>query len=114
LFPSAVTTFSAIQLATTDATGNIYTWNNNVAVNGAISVATVTPAVPPVITNSVSGNTLTLSWPSAYSTWTLQTNAASVTASGSWFAHPGTPGVSSVNLTIDPTKTNVFFRLRAP
>ena len=39
LFPSAVTGFAAINLATADGNGKAYTWNNNIGTDGSVSVA---------------------------------------------------------------------------
>jgi autotransporter-associated beta strand protein len=116
LFPAAVTAFAGVTLATTDATGYTYTWINNVAANGSVSVLTVTAPInanPPVVQVSVSGNTLSLGWPTNQG-WILQTNSVSLTQSNQWFAYPGSASVTNVNLPIIPGKTNVFFRMVHP
>jgi autotransporter-associated beta strand protein len=96
----------------------IVTWNTSqLTVNGTISVATVTPAVnttPVPINHSVTGNTLNLSWPPDHLGWTLQTNSVSVANSATWYPLAGSATVTNVSLTIDPSQTNVFFRLVYP
>jgi fibronectin-binding autotransporter adhesin len=117
LFPSSVTAFTAISLASTDANGKLYTWNNKVAVDGSIQVLTVQNAVnttPTNITFSVVGNSLKLSWPSDHLGWTLKTNAVGLTDTNAWFPYPGSAQLTNVTITIDPAKTNVYFQLVYP
>ncbi len=116
LFPAAVTTFGAINLVTTDANGKTYVWNNKVAVDGSIQVTSVTDSINPnpgTILTSLSGNTLSLSWPTNGG-WILQTNAVSVVDANAWFAYPNSAALTSVNIPVSPAKTNVFFRLVKP
>ena len=104
-------TFSATNLPATDASGTVYTWTNNLPGDGTITVLTVVPP-PAILTNSLSGSSLTLSWPPGQG-WRLQTNSVSVTAP-SWFDYPGSTSINSVTLTVNPTKTNVYYRLINP
>jgi autotransporter-associated beta strand protein len=67
----------------------------------------------PPIQVSISGNTLSLGWPTNLG-WTLQTNSVDLSNTNYWFAYPGSAAVTNVNLTIDPSKTNVFYRLVYP
>jgi hypothetical protein len=118
LFPSAVTAFGSINIATTDATGNTYTWDNKIAVDGSIKVLSVTPALnpnPPQLLVSVSGNTLNLGWPTNRG-WILQSNSVSLTTANSWFPYPedGSVTVTNAAVQIDSSKTNVFFRMLKP
>jgi hypothetical protein len=84
--------------------------------SGYLQVGTVTgPTGPGTITNSISGSTLTLTWPSGQG-WRLvsQTNSLSV-----GLTTTGWNTVSGVNdgnatITIDPTKPTVFYRLINP
>jgi fibronectin-binding autotransporter adhesin len=83
---------------------------------GSLEIAVAGPVYPAatLLTNSVSGNTLSLSWPAAQG-WRLesQTNALSTGVSTNW--SPATDSsVSSTNITIDPTKPTVFYRLIFP
>ncbi|HEX3627882.1 MAG TPA: autotransporter-associated beta strand repeat-containing protein [Verrucomicrobiae bacterium] len=81
--------------------------------NGVLSVVTGPPTTPTNITAHVSGNVLTLSWPSNYQGWILQeqTNSANVGLSTNWFDVPGSGSVTSTNITINPANPTVFFRL---
>lgn len=92
--------------------GQVVTWNTSqLAVNGTISVDSVAPIS---VGANVAGNTLTLTWPANQVGMRLETNSVSVAAPASWFTLPGSTTVNSVNLTIDPSQTNVFFRLVYP
>ncbi|HWI59244.1 MAG TPA: autotransporter-associated beta strand repeat-containing protein, partial [Bacillota bacterium] len=93
-------------------------WTNRLAVNGTIAVAstvTVNPT-PTHITATVSGNTLTLSWPADHLGWRLQvqTNAVGVGLGTNWVAVPGSEAVTATNLTIDPANDSVFYRIVYP
>jgi autotransporter-associated beta strand protein len=105
-------TFTSITLPT--ATG--LTWTTNLAVNGSI-VATVAagPTGPGQLTNSVSGNTLSLSWPPGQG-WRLQTqtNSLSTGLQPNGWVYMTDGSASSTNLTMDATKPTVFFRLTYP
>jgi autotransporter-associated beta strand protein len=95
-----------------DPSGN--TWSFNPA-NG---VATLTALAPTVNTNrtnivvSVSGQQLTMSWPADHTGWTLQSNAISLLNTGAWFAVPGSTTTNQVIITMDPSQTNVFYRMK--
>lgn len=95
----------------------IVTWNNTLATDGKITVATVAPAVnttPGTLVSSVAGSTLNLSWSPDRLGWTLQSNAVDVANSGSWYPVAGSAATTNVAVNIDTTKTNVFFRLVYP
>jgi autotransporter-associated beta strand protein len=97
-------------------TGAGATWTNNLADNGSITVLTAPPAVnanPPVMHVSVSGTTLSLAWPTNLG-WTLLTNSVGLTATNQWFPYSGSASITNVNITINPGKTNVFFRMVYP
>jgi hypothetical protein len=87
-------------------------------VNGTIAVAsTVTVNTNPApITISVSGNTLTLSWPADHLGWHLQVQNSSATAGlgTNWVTIPGSDSVTSTNITINPTIASVFYRMIYP
>jgi hypothetical protein len=65
------------------------------------------------MTYSVSNNTLTLGWPLSYTGWLLQSNSVGI-GSTNWFVVPGSSATNSMSFTIDPAKTNVFFRMLKP
>lgn len=91
------------------------TWNlSQLNVNGTITIVGP-PGVnttPTNITASVAGNQLDLQWPADHTGWELQTNAVSVADANSWFVYPPSLTTNRVLLTIDPTKPNVYYRLR--
>jgi autotransporter-associated beta strand protein len=81
---------------------------------GFLQVVQYGPSGPARLTNSVSGSTLSLSWP-ANEGWRLQmqTNSLSVGLKTNWvYISDGT--TSSTNITIDATKPTVFYRLTYP
>jgi autotransporter-associated beta strand protein len=87
-----------------------------IAGTGSLVVGTTIASNPTNITFSVSGNTLSLSWPSDHLGWILQSNSVGLTATSSWFNYPanGSVDVTNVNITIDHTTPNVFFRMVKP
>jgi len=66
------------------------------------------------ITFGVSGNQLNLSWPASHLGWLLQTNAVGVAATNQWFTYPGSASLNNLSIPINPSKSNVFFRLKLP
>jgi autotransporter-associated beta strand protein len=117
LFSSAVTAFTSISLPATDATFAHYTWTNNVAVNGSISVATVTPGVnatPTNITFTVTNGGLQLSWPTDHTGWTLQaqTNSPHVGLGTNWVNVSGSSNTNAVFVPIVTTNGTVFYRMK--
>jgi fibronectin-binding autotransporter adhesin len=108
--------FAALNLTSLPA-GVTATLSNNTANASVDLVVTAAPVLinpnPGTILANVAGATLSLGWPTN-SGWILQTNAVSVAAPSQWFAYHGSASVTNVNLTIDPAKTNVFFRLVHP
>lgn len=71
---------------------------------------------PTNIVSSVSGNQLTLSWPTDHTGWRLQvqTNSSTVGLSSNWVTVPGSTSVNSVTATINPTNGAVFYRMVFP
>jgi autotransporter-associated beta strand protein len=103
-------------LVTLPAPGT-YTWANNIASDGSITltgggISTNTP----VITNSFSvvNGTLTLNWPSTNIGWRLMSNSVSLIDTSMWFQVVGAENTNKEIMTVDPSKTNVFFRLQLP
>ena len=83
--------------------------------SGSLLVPSIGPSGPAQLTNSISGSTLTFTWPAGQS-WRLesQTNSLSVglTTNGWSTVSGGIDGSNSV--TLDPTKPTVFYRLAYP
>ena len=81
-------------------------------VTGVIAVATNSP----VLTNSISGHTLTLSWPADHLGWRLQvqTNTLSSGLGTNWFTWPNSTNLTSVPIIMDPENPATFFRLVYP
>jgi autotransporter-associated beta strand protein len=83
---------------------------------GYLQVANPIPTTPTNITFSVSGGTLALSWPADYAGWILQsqTNSLSTGLNTNWVDVPGSESITATNITIDPSRPVVFYRLRYP
>ena len=120
LFNKAVSGFGPVTLPTG---GGSYVWNNNLTVNGSIQLASgganAVNTNPTNIVATVSGNTLTLSWPADHTGWRLlvETNAVGSGLSmnsANWFTVVGSTNVNSVPVTMNPTNGNVFYRLVYP
>jgi autotransporter-associated beta strand protein len=109
LFNAPVSGFATV-------TGAGATWKNDLATDGSITALTVPVTVntnAPVVQVSVSGSTLSLGWPTNLG-WTLQTNSVGLAANSQWFPVAGSASVTNASITINPAKTNVFFRLVYP
>ncbi len=96
--------------------GTTVHWNNNLAVNGSISVSFLTSTNPCVLTNSVSGGVVTFTWPADHLGWSLeaQTNKLTTGLGTNWVIIPGTANVTSTNFPIMQTNSAVFYRLILP
>jgi autotransporter-associated beta strand protein len=113
LFTAGVGGFTNVSLPTLDMVNKyIYTWNNTVSSDGKVTVATAVPVNPhpPTVLQSLTGNTLHLAWPTNLG-WTLLTNSAGLAANNAWFPYPASSSATNVTLTLDRSKTNVFFRM---
>jgi autotransporter-associated beta strand protein len=93
------------------ATG--FTVNNNLGLDGSVTVATVASVTPPQITNSVSGGNFNLTWPSGTGlSLQVQTNSLSVGLSTNWVTIPGTATVNTYSAPVNTaSNTCVFYRL---
>lgn len=117
LFPGATAGFTGFNLQTNDSVNNaIYTWNNTVASNGKITVASVASLIntnPTNIVASVRGGNLTLSWPADHTGWTLQsqTNTLGGGLGTNWVNVAGSTATNQVVIPINPLNGSVFFRL---
>jgi len=88
-------------------------------VNGKISVLSLISSINPNPTNisyTVSGSTLTVSWPVDHLGWELaaQTNTMSTGLGNNWVTNYGTASVTSTNLIINPANGAVFYKLVHP
>lgn len=81
---------------------------------GYLLVQNVGPSGPAQLMSSLSGSTLSLSWPAGQN-WRLQmqTNSLSVGLSNNW-SYITDGSVSSTNITVDKTNRTVFYRLVYP
>jgi fibronectin-binding autotransporter adhesin len=103
----------------TGTNGTIGSFNAYLQLNGNNLELVVSPAAPTptLLTNSLSGSTLSLSWP-AGAGWRLvgQTNPLSTglnPATNAWFDVPG--GIDGSNsVTLDPANPTTFYRLVYP
>lgn len=97
--------------------GQLVTWDTaNLTVNGSVRVATAGPLDRPTMTNSVAGNSLTLTWPVEYLGWILQTqtNSLNVGLGANWVDVAGSGASTSATVTVNPANPTVFLRLRSP
>jgi hypothetical protein len=86
------------------------------AIQLAVTSLFTVNTTPPVLTNTVSGSTLTLSWPADHLGWRLevQTNALNTGLGANWYTWPNSTTVTTVPINIDPASPTVFFRLVYP
>ena len=91
-------------------------WTNRLALDGTIAVVATSVINPnsPFLTSSVSGGSLTLSWPSDHTGWILQmqTNALGKGLGTNWVDVPGSTSTNTVSILIAPTNEAVFYRLK--
>ena len=80
----------------------------------ALNVSRFINLNPTNLTAVISGNTLQLSWPGDHLGWTVQTNSTSLTNPAAWFPYPGSSSVTNLNITINPGRPSVFFRMVYP
>jgi hypothetical protein len=79
----------------------------------------VVPSVslaPTSIAIVASGNTISFSWPADHLGWHLQiqTNTLGTGLGTNWVPLPGSDLVTGTNITINPAKSAVFYRLTYP
>jgi hypothetical protein len=102
--------FNAIVPATPGA-GLVWD-TSQLTISGTLIAATPvnTDPTPTNLVAAVSGNTLTLSWPSDHTGWILdvQTNSLGT----SWTPVPGSSATNQVIVPIDATVKDAFYRLR--
>jgi autotransporter-associated beta strand protein len=102
--------FSATNLP---ALPNGFLWQWTPA-TGTLSIISTVALNPMNVTAVPNGSTLELSWPSDHTGWRVETNAVDITDTNSWFTLPGSTTTNQVFIPINPTSSQVFFRLRFP
>jgi autotransporter-associated beta strand protein len=63
---------------------------------------------------SMSAHQLTLSWPTNYTGWLLQSNSVNLASTNDWFTVPGSASTNRIQINLTPTQTNVFYRMVHP
>jgi autotransporter-associated beta strand protein len=89
---------------------------NDLAVDGSVTVTTVLPA-PTITATVVNGTNLNLTWPAAWTGGVFvqgQTNSLAVGISNNWVTVPGSDGSNSFSTVIRQSNPAVFFRLITP
>ncbi len=82
------------------------------AASNATALTITISSTPVNLSFSLLGtNQITLSWPADHLGWTLQTNAIDLSIAADWFDYPGSTSNTSETIAIDPTQTNVYFRV---
>ena len=84
--------------------------------SGTLSVVGSVSTTPPHITNSVSGNQLTLIWPADHTGWRLQgqTNAANIGLTRTWYDVPNSATTNRFTVPLAPANGSTFYRLVYP
>jgi autotransporter-associated beta strand protein len=97
--------------------GSGLAWDTNtLATDGTLRVSTLVSTAPVTITNKVSGNFLTLSWPTDHIGWHLQnqTNTIQTGLSTNWLNVPNSSTTNQMIFPIDSSVGTVFYRLVYP
>ena len=117
--PGGLTGSITATLPATDGNNMAYTWTDNTAGNGTITVLTAVSlvnATPAPITFTVSGNQLQLTWPTDHTGWRLQvqTNPVSIGLASNWVDVAGSTSVNTETFTLNPANGSVFYRMVYP
>jgi autotransporter-associated beta strand protein len=88
-------------------------WSNSLATDGTIRVLATVSITPTYLTNKLSGNKLSLSWPADHTGWSLQsqTNPMPNGLTTNWGTVPGSTTTNAMDFNVDPTRGSVFYRL---
>ena len=91
-------------------------WSTTNLVNGIVSVVQTVNATPTNLTASVTGNTLTLAWPSDHIGWRLQTqtNDLATGLGTNWLDVSGATLTNQLDFQMTPANGNVFYRMIFP
>jgi len=108
--------FAGFQLAILPSGVTAQLLNTGSAIKLAVTAVVTVNTNPPVLTNSVSANTLSLSWPTDHLGWRLQTqtNSLNTGLGTNWFTWPNSTNVTSLSIPLNPANPAVFFRLVYP
>ena len=111
--------FTAIVPAKPDNNSALAWDTSALATSGTLKVVRGMATNPTNITFSVSGTTLTLSWPADHLGWALEVQTNNLSAgislnTNDWMRVTGSTGINQTNLTLDPTKPTEFYRLVNP
>lgn len=111
---SAANYLGAFTAANLPVLGGGLGWDTSGLANGTLKIVTAVSMVPTNVSYSLTGGTLSLSWPGSHLGWYAQSNAVGVASPGSWYDIPGSQSGTNLDITILPGQPNVFFRLRSP
>jgi hypothetical protein len=94
-----------------------FAWNTNtLTTDGTLRIVQTAASTPTNIDFAVSGNQLTLSWPTNYLGWRLQyqTNDLSTGLGTNWIDVPDSASTNQFFITVDPSSGSVFYRMVFP
>ena len=91
--------------------GMAFTFNPT---NGVLSVISTVATNPTNIIALATNGSLNLSWPADHIGWHLESNSVNLADTNFWFAVPGSDATNQVIMSIDPSQSNVFFRMAYP
>jgi autotransporter-associated beta strand protein len=114
LFSQPVSGFASVTLPTLTSP---LSWTNRLSIDGTIAVlGTIVNTNPTPLTTVVSGNALTLGWPTDHIGWQLQvqTNSLSNGIGTNWVNVTGSLTTNQVSVLVNPANSAVFYRLVYP
>jgi hypothetical protein len=114
LFSGAIpaNTFSTVTLPTPGAG---LTFTNKLAIDGTIEViSSGEPTDPPTLAFTKAGTALTISWPTAYKSYSLRGQTNTTGVSNNWGPVSGVSSGNQVTISIDPANRFVMFDLSKP
>jgi autotransporter-associated beta strand protein len=90
-------------------------WNWN-ATNGTLSIFNTVNITPTNLVFTITSSMLILNWPADHLGWHLQwqTNSLTTGLCTNWITVLGSDTITSTNITLDPLKVTVFYRLIYP
>jgi fibronectin-binding autotransporter adhesin len=94
-----------------------FAWDTNtLTTDGTLRIVQTASSTPTNINFQMSGNQLTLSWPTNYTGWRLQTQTNNLAAGlgTNWVDVPGSTLTNQETFTIDPASGAIFYRMVFP